>query len=128
MLQKKPLPGPFATARSGAVPLQVTRLLPARRAALAGLAALLPLACLAPSALQAAEAPEPRIQVRVAEDDKVRIEEVRVRGEVRRVVVRQKAASAPDYEIVPYSGAQDPSLRRGQSSGSGERVWRLFSF
>ena len=77
---------------------------------------------------RAAEAPEPRIQVRVAEDDKVRIEEVRVRGEVRRVVVRQKAASAPDYEIVPLSGAQDPSLRRGQSSGSGERVWRLFSF
>ena len=103
-------------------------LLPLRRAAPAGLAALASMAALGPAALQAAESPEPRVQVRVVEDDKVRIEEVRVRGEVRRVVVRQKAASAPDYEIVPYSGAQDPSLRRGQSSGSGERVWRLLSF
>lgn len=128
MAQSKLLPGPSSPTEHRGVPRQRSRRQSVRQAAVAGLASLLCLSALAPDDTRAAESPEPRIQVRISEDDKVRIEEVRVRGEVRRVVVRQKAASAPDYEIVPHSGAQDPSLRRGQSSGNGERVWRLFSF
>lgn len=63
---------------------------------------------------------------RVEEDDQVRIEETRSRGESQRIVVKPKTAGAKEYEIVPASGAVDPSQRHRR--GTGERVWRLFSF
>ena len=73
-----------------------------------------------------AETAEPKIEVRKVEDDQVRIEEVRVRGEVRRVVVRPKTAGMAEYEISPASGAEDPSQRSRRAGG--ERMWRLFAF
>jgi hypothetical protein len=78
----------------------------------------------APAAL--AEAGEPTVQRRVSEDDHVRIEEVRVRGESRRIVVKPKTAGAKEYEIEPSTGAADPSQRNRRAAG--ERVWRIFSF
>jgi hypothetical protein len=75
-------------------------------------------------AVQAA-APEPRVQRTVLEDDGARIEELRVRGIIQRLVVRPKAASAPEYEILPPDPGRDtPQDRRA----AGQRVWRLFSF
>jgi hypothetical protein len=73
-----------------------------------------------------AETAEPKVEVRKVEDDRVRIEEVRVRGEVRRVVVRPKAAGMAEYEISPASGAEDPSQRSRRAGG--ERMWRIFAF
>lgn len=79
----------------------------------------------APAAL-AQTADEPRVEHRVAEDDHVRVEEWRVRGETRRVVVRPKTPGAREYELLMPQGVPDPSQRRPATSG--ERVWRLFSF
>jgi hypothetical protein len=68
---------------------------------------------------------EPAVQRIVTEDDNVRIEELRVRGQTQSIVVRNKAPGAGVYEIVPSSGANDPSLAPG---ASGQRVWHLFDF
>jgi hypothetical protein len=73
-----------------------------------------------------AEPGEPSVQRRVSEDDHVRIEELRVRGESQRIVVKPKTAGAKEYEIEPRSGATDPSQRNRRAAG--ERVWRIFSF
>jgi hypothetical protein len=73
-----------------------------------------------------AERGEPTVQRNVAEDDHVRIEEVRVRGESRSIVVKPKTAGAKEYEIEPSTGANDPSQRNRRAAG--ERVWRIFSF
>jgi len=69
---------------------------------------------------------EPAVQRKVAEDDNVRVEELRVRGETQRIVVKPKAAGAREYEIEPSTGAADPSQRNRRAAG--ERVWRIFSF
>jgi hypothetical protein len=63
---------------------------------------------------------------RVSEDDNVRIEELRVRGESQRIVVKPKAAITKEYEIEPRTGATDPSQRNRRAAG--ERVWRIFTF
>jgi len=73
------------------------------------------------------ERPEPVIERKVAEDDNVRIEELRVRGEPQSIVVKNKKSGVlpAEYEIVPRTGARDPSVE-GQSNG--QRVWHLLSF
>lgn len=88
---------------------------------------------LATAAAAAAETPpappqagEPAVERRVVEDKQVRIEELKIRGETRRVVVKPKAAGAKEYEITPITGATDPS--QGRRSSAGERLWRFFSF
>ncbi len=73
-----------------------------------------------------AERGEAAVQRNVDEDEHVRIEEVRVRGESRSIVVKPKTAGAKEYEIEPSTGANDPSQRNRRAAG--ERVWRLFSF
>lgn len=89
------------------------------------LIALLPVLAAALSASARAGALEPAVQRSVVEDDKVRIEELRVRGITRSIVVRPKAASAPTYEIVPTDPGRDAEVDR---RSAGQRVWRLFSF
>ena len=71
-----------------------------------------------------AAAPEPAVQRSVKEDNGVRIEELRVRGVNRSIVVQPKAASAPAYQIVPA----DPGRDAERDRSAGQRVWRLFSF
>jgi hypothetical protein len=69
--------------------------------------------------------PEPAVQRIVNEDDNVRIEELRVRGQTQSIVVKSKVPGVQPYEVVPTSGARDPS----QASGAaGQRVWHLFGF
>ena len=58
----------------------------------------------------------------VQEDDNTRIEELRVRGETQRIVVKSKVGGAPAYEIVP------PNAGRSVAGASGQRVWHLLSF
>ena len=67
----------------------------------------------------------PALEVRVIEDDAVRIEEVRQRGQVRRITVQNKAAGTLPYEILVGAGGRDPSQDK---SGAGQRVWSLLRF
>lgn len=78
--------------------------------------------CMAPSVR--AE-PEPAVQRTVVEDDGVRIEETRVRGQVTRVVVRSKITGARPYEILTGDAARDPAQER---RAAGQRVWHILSF
>jgi hypothetical protein len=69
---------------------------------------------------------EPEIKRSVIEDDKVRIEELKVRGQVQRIMVSPKASGVRPYEIVPPDAGRDQS---SQSKGlSGQRLWQLFTF
>ncbi len=83
------------------------------------------LAAVAPLATARAAPPEPEMRRIVLEDDAVRIEEVRVRGQVQRISVTPKAAGARPFEIVPADPARDVSQQRGLT---GQRLWNLFSF
>lgn len=71
--------------------------------------------------------PEPKVERTVAEDDQVRIEELNVRGETRKVTVRNKKTRAPDYEIVVNDAGHESAGGSGKS-GSGTRVWRILNF
>ena len=75
--------------------------------------------------------PEPKVEKTVAEDDQVRIEELKVRGETKKVTVRNKLAKAPDYEIVVTDAGRESAGGSGtglSKSGSGTRVWRVINF
>jgi len=96
--------------------------------------ATLALALIAASCAAAAQQPpqggppEPKVQRIVVEDDGVRIEELRVRGQTQRIVVKPK--NAAEYEIVAPTGGRDPSQNRGnqQAGAAGQRVWNLLRF
>jgi hypothetical protein len=68
---------------------------------------------------------EPAVQHIVVEDEGVRIEELRVRGQTQRITVHSKVGNARPYEIVPPTGARDPSQ---QGNLAGQRLWHMFSF
>jgi hypothetical protein len=75
--------------------------------------------------------PEPKVEKTVAEDDQVRIEELKVRGEAKKVTVKNKLAKAPDYEIVVTDAGRESAGGTGTGmpkSGSGSRVWNVFKF
>jgi hypothetical protein len=84
-----------------------------------------PIALLCALSAAAMAAPEPAVQRTVIEDDGARIEELRVRGVHQRIVVRPKAASAPEYEILLPQPGRDVAQDR---KPPGQRVWRIFSF
>jgi len=68
---------------------------------------------------------EPAVQHLVAEDDNVRIEELRVRGQTQRIVVRSKMAGVRPYEVLPAGQGRDLSQDK---RAIGQRVWSVFSF
>jgi hypothetical protein len=68
---------------------------------------------------------EPLAERRVTEDDGVRIEELRVRGETQRIVVRSKVGGARPYEILPAGGGRDLSQDK---RAIGQRVWSVLNF
>lgn len=68
---------------------------------------------------------EPRVERTVTEDDGVRIEELRVRGQTRHIIVRSKMAGARPYEILPAEGGRDLSQDK---RAIGQRVWSVLSF
>jgi hypothetical protein len=83
------------------------------------------IALLCAASASAVAAPEPAVQRTVIEDDGARIEELRVRGLNQRIVVRPKAASAPEYEILLPQPGRDVAQDR---KPAGQRVWRVLSF
>jgi hypothetical protein len=68
---------------------------------------------------------EPQVQHLVAEDDRVRIEELRVRGQTQRITVNPKGAGARPYEIHTAPAGSDPSKGR---EGVGQSVWPVLTF
>jgi hypothetical protein len=75
----------------------------------------------------ASRTPEPKVQRIVVQDDHVRIEEERVRGVTRRVVVKPKDAAA--YQVLPATAARDPSqAHTGSEGATGKRVWNVLNF
>jgi hypothetical protein len=88
--------------------------------------------CLAQEAAAKTAAPvagEPAVRRTVIEDSGARIEELRVRGQVQRIVVTTKLGGTGRYEIIPADGARDMSEGADSSRGAaGKRVWNLMSF
>jgi len=79
------------------------------------------------------EVPDAKVERIVGEDDHIRVEELRVRGQTQKVTVQLKNSVFPDYEIlISEAGyALSPTKRFGQSSTegpTGKRVWRVLDF
>lgn len=68
---------------------------------------------------------EPKVVRTVSEDDLVRIEELRVRGQTRRIVVRPKLPGAPAYEIGTATDGRDVAQDR---RSEGRSLWQVLSF
>ncbi len=65
------------------------------------------------------------VQRLVNEDDHVRIDELRVRGQTQRLSVQNKDSVAPGYDILPPTGGHDPSKSK---DAAGQRVWPVLTF
>jgi hypothetical protein len=75
-----------------------------------------------------AAAGEPQVKRVVIEDDGARIEELRVRGVTKRIVVTPKSG-AKAYEIIPLDASHDQQLGpKGGRGASGQRVWNVLNF
>lgn len=70
--------------------------------------------------------PEPAVQRTVIENDRVRIEELRVRGQNQRIAVQPKKGGKA-YEVLPADGSRDLSSESTRGA-AGQRVWHVFSF
>ncbi len=75
--------------------------------------------------LPAAGRNEPAVVEYHAEDDQVRIEERRVRGQLTRASVSPKAEGVANYEVLPPTAGQDPSKNH---DSAGQRVWSVMTF
>jgi len=68
---------------------------------------------------------EPVVVRTVSEDESVRIEELRVRGQTRRIVVRSKLPGAPAYQIDTSTDGRDLSQDR---RSEGRSLWQVLAF
>ncbi len=68
---------------------------------------------------------EPVVVRTVNEDESVRIEELRVRGQTRRVVVHSKLPGAPSYQIGTSTDGRDLSQDR---RSEGRSLWQVLAF
>ena len=68
---------------------------------------------------------EPGIARFSAEDDQVRIDELRVRGQLKRAAVSPKSEGTPPYEVLTPTEGHDPS--KGNDA-TGQRVWNVLTF
>ena len=81
----------------------------------------------APAVAAAAASASTTADRRVIEDDGVRIEETRVRGQLSRVTVQSKLGTVRSYEIIVGPGGRDPSQKNAQGA-SGQRAWSVLNF
>lgn len=68
--------------------------------------------------------PEPQVLEQVTEDDNIRVEELRVRGQTKRLVVKPKIKGLDGYEIA----APEPGRAPADDPKAGQRVWWSFKF
>ncbi len=72
---------------------------------------------------------EPNVKHTVIEDNGSRIDELRVRGQVQRVVVTPKVGPKKSYEIIVGRSGRDPvDGTGGANSAVGKRVWNVLAF
>lgn len=72
---------------------------------------------------------EPQVDHLVHEDEGSRIEELRVRGETRRIAVKTKGKLKGEYEILPDNAAKGvPQAPNGSRGVAGQRVWQVMAF
>jgi len=104
--------------------------LPVLAAAVVSLGSAATAATTPPAAPKAeSDTSEPAVREVIIEDEAMRIEETRVRGQLTRVTVQPKGSKAPTYEILLPTPGQDVSGTPGpQRGGAGQRVWRVMSF
>jgi hypothetical protein len=88
--------------------------------------------CGAQPASKAVAPGEPEVQRNVIEDTGVRIDELRVRGQVQRITVSPKFGGKAKYEIITGGGATDIpggiNAGRGAAGTAGKSAWNLFAF
>ena len=68
--------------------------------------------------------PEPQVLHQVTEDEQIRIEELRVRGQTRRLTVQPKIKGIGPYEIA----APEPGRAPADDPKAGQRVWLSITF
>jgi len=68
---------------------------------------------------------EPKVVRTVSEDRSVRIEELRVRGQTQRIVVRSKLQGAPAYQIGTSTDGRDVAQDR---RSEGRSLWQVLAF
>lgn len=68
---------------------------------------------------------EPKVVRTVNEDESVRIEELRVRGQTQRIVVRSKLPGAPAYQIGTSTDGRDVAQDR---RSEGRSLWQVLAF
>ncbi len=72
---------------------------------------------------------EPQVARTVVEDGGTRIEELRVRGQLRSVTVTPKGGTVRSYEILTGDGSHETSDNvSGTRGATGKRVWNVLSF
>jgi len=72
---------------------------------------------------------EPNVKHTVIEDGGSKIDELRVRGQVQRLVVTPKIGTSVPYEIIVGPGGGDPLERTGGARAAvGKRVWNVLAF
>lgn len=77
----------------------------------------------------APQAAEPDVRHIVIQDKHTRIDELRVRGQTRRITVTSQAGGGTSYEIIPADGLRDLPDDAGSARGAaGKRVWHVLSF
>jgi hypothetical protein len=71
---------------------------------------------------------EPAVRQSTVEDDATRIDELRVRGRLQRIVVTSKS-TRQSYEILTGDGARDlGESSSGTRGAAGKRVWNVLKF
>jgi hypothetical protein len=68
---------------------------------------------------------EAKVERIISEDESVRIEERRFRGQTESITVKSKLRGVAPYDILPGGAGRDPSQPGGTG---GQRVWHFFSF
>ncbi|WP_418315743.1 DUF2782 domain-containing protein [Piscinibacter sakaiensis] len=72
---------------------------------------------------------EPNVKRTVIEDDGSKIEELKIRGNTKRITVTPKVGPSKEYEIITEDGSRDVSDGlTGSRGAAGKRVWRVLSF
>jgi hypothetical protein len=73
---------------------------------------------------------EPSVQRTVIDDKNARVEELKVRGQVKRIVVTPKQSSKLQYEILPDdgTGTADNTASHTPHGNEGRRVWNVLQF
>ena len=105
-----------------------TLALPIGGLVLAAVAALQPAHAQQPAAETPTALPnEPAVQRSKFEDEGSRVEELKIRGEVRRITVTPKVGTTVPYEVLPAEGSRDLS-QSGSRGVAGQRVWHILTF